>query len=278
MNHNGAGVDKEQEEAPLPVIFVQENQTAKQFCLNFFAQFDQSRNQQIPLYYKDVSQVSFEGSMIPGGAQGFIQRLDQMGLPAQAKHRIVTVDCQPSMAGGGSLLVLVTGEFVGQQFSQVLHLVPNPSAGAGAFYVHNDMLRVGNNNPFNCGAGTQQVVAQDFIKFYYPTYDANRQALAPLYRPSSSYSFEQVNIQNSVETIMRKLCDMPQVTHDLTSLTVDVMQVMPGNSSMLLLFVTGRMLIQEESNPLNFTEVFLLAQENGQGYFIANQIFKFKYG
>lgn len=271
---NGAGVDREQDEPALPVIFVQENATAKQFCLDFFARFDQSRQQQIPMFYRDASQVSFEGSFIPGGAQGFIQRLDQMGLPAQAKHRIVTVDCQPSMAGGGSLLVLVTGEFVGQQFSQVLHLVPN---GQGSYYVHNDMLRVGANNPFNCSEGTQQV-AKAFIEYYYPTYDGSRQALAALYRASSSYSFEQTSIQGSVETIMKKLCDMPQVQHDLTSLTVDAMQVMQGNNSMLLLFVTGRMLIQEESNPLNFTEVFLLVQEGGAGYFIGNQVFKFKYG
>lgn len=250
-----------------PPLFDQETTGANQFIRNYYSSFDSNR-QSILNFLKDVSQVSFEGTTLTGG-QAFLQRLNQLGLPSGSTHRVVTVDAQPSSAGQGAILIFVTGEYVGQQFSEVLQLVGT----GGNYYIHNDIFRVGNTNPFNVPEAAKTVI-KSFIEFYYSTYDSNRAALVSLYRPQSCYTTETIRLRGA-EKILEQLQSLPGVQHDPSSITADVQQV--NGNQILLVFVTGRLLLAEESNPLNFSETFLLLQE-GQNYFVGNHIFKFKYG
>lgn len=157
-----------------------------------------------------------------------------------------------------------------RRFSEVFQLV---TPAGGSMYVHNDVFRVGNANPFNVSPAAQ-TVGKGFIEYYYATYDANRAQLASIYRASSCYTFESDRLQG-VQAIMEKLNNSPGVTHDPSSLTADVLQV--NGNALLLVFITGRLQLSGESNPLNFTETFMLVQE-GAGYFVGNHVFKFKYG
>ena len=54
---------------------------------------------------------------------------------------------------------------------------------------------------------------------------------------------------------MEKLATLPRVVHDAASLTCDAQQV--NGNQIVLIFVSGRLSI-DESNPLNFSETFLL--------------------
>ncbi len=62
-----------------------------------------------------------------------------------SRHRIQTLDAQPTPAGGG-VVVFVGGEILVDEeerplrFSQVFVLMPLP--GGGSYYIHNDMFRL----------------------------------------------------------------------------------------------------------------------------------------
>lgn len=249
-----------------PPMFEQETALATQFVNQYYSVFDTNRAQLVAMF-RDQSQISFEGGTVQGGSV-FINKLDQFGLPPKAAHRVVTVDAQPSAAGSGAILVFVTGEYVGQQFSEVFQLV-----NQGSYYVHNAMFRVGNTNAFNVPEPSK-TVAKQFIEFYYTTFDTNRQALAQMYRPQSNFTLEDTKVQGP-QAIMERLAEMPEVQHDPASLTADVQQV--NGNALLLIFVTGRLVLKDETNPLNFTETFQIVQDGGS-YFIGNHMFKFKYG
>jgi hypothetical protein len=249
-----------------PPLWDRETQMAKSFVQQFYNTFDTNRAA-LASMYRDASQISFEGGTVQG-ANNFLQRLSQLGLPPGAQHRIVTVDAQPSVAGAGALLVFVTGEYVGQQYSEVFHIVD-----AAGMYVHNDIFRVGPTNPFNVPEAAKAVVKQ-FIEYYYSTFNTRRGDLGNLYRSQSCYTFEDSRLQGP-GPILERLQQMPGLQHDSSSITADVQQV--NQNQLLLVFVTGRLLLSDEANPLNFAETFQLVQE-GQGYFVGNHMFKFKYG
>jgi hypothetical protein len=254
------------QQAP-PAPFQQEKAVARQFVEAYYRAFDTNRAG-VAGFFRDASTVSFEGSTVQG-AQGFLAKLQQMGLPPQCAHRIVTLDAQPSQAGGGAILVFVTGELLGQQFAEVFQLVPEAQA---SFYVHNNVFRVGATNGFNVPAAAVDV-AKPFIEYYFRTYDTQRTSLAALYRQQSVFSFED-DVRQGPAAIMEKIAAMPRVAHDAASITCDVQQV--NGNALLLVFLTGRLSI-DEAHPLNFSETFLLVQE-GQSYFVGNDIFRLKYG
>ncbi len=180
-----------------------------------------------------------------------------------------TVDAQPILAWPGSILILVTGNCGnGKLFSQAFHLVPGPRC------VLHYAFRTSSANNFNVVPEAMSV-SKSFIEHYYTTYDsANRAALAGLYRLNSCCTFESEGCVG-VASISQKLMSLPRARHDAASLTADVIQ-MSGNA-MLLVFITGRLQLDGELNPLGFTEAFVLVRD-GASFYACNQIFKFKYG
>ncbi|KAI3632947.1 hypothetical protein MIR68_009022 [Amoeboaphelidium protococcarum] len=120
-----------------------------------------------------------------------------------------------------------------------------------------------------------KAIANEFVKYYYSTFDASRANLAPLYKSQSMLTFEGQEFQGS-EKIVEKLSSLPfqKVAHKVT--TVDVQ---PGNTSgnSILVAVTGQLLVDNESNPQFFSQVFQLNNDGSGNWFVFNDVFRLNY-
>ncbi|XP_057755378.1 nuclear transport factor 2B-like [Arachis stenosperma] len=114
----------------------------KAFVEHYYTTFDNDGAGLVNLYQQDSSMLSFEGQKIQG-AKNIATKLTSLPFN-QCVYSITTVDCQPSSAPNG-MLVLVSGnvQLAGQQhalkFSQMFHLLPTPQ---GSCYVSNDIFRL----------------------------------------------------------------------------------------------------------------------------------------
>ncbi|KHJ32352.1 putative nuclear transport factor 2 [Erysiphe necator] len=117
-------------------------------------------------------------------------------------------------------------------------------------------------------------IAQEFTQFYYNQFDLDRSTLATLYRDESMLTFETSSVQGAVN-IVEKLCSLPfsKVKHDITTLDAQPSGLHRG----ILILVTGRLLLEEEERPMNFTQVFQLNPNGAGSYFVYNDIFKLVY-
>ncbi|KAJ1328631.1 hypothetical protein BSLG_010363 [Batrachochytrium salamandrivorans] len=156
------------------------------------------------------------------------------------------------------------------------------------------------------------VIAKSFVDFYYASFDRNRAELAPLYvgfglsltivmmlgldSPISYYVYMFTNAtpcwyvgeqkegsmlsfegqQYAGSAIVQKLVELPFQTVRHQVVTIDAQ---PSNPSAgpLLVTVTGRLLVDEEQNPMHFSQTFQLVPE-GTSYYIFNDIFRLNYG
>ncbi|KAL9116292.1 MAG: hypothetical protein Q9187_007184 [Circinaria calcarea] len=117
-------------------------------------------------------------------------------------------------------------------------------------------------------------IAQQFIQFYYSTFDADRKNLAALYREPSMLTFESAPVRG-VTGIIEKLVSLPfqKITHEVTTLDAQ-----PSNETGgILVMVTGALLVDEEQRPMKYTQVFQLLPADGS-YFVFNDVFKLIYG
>ncbi|KAF3184001.1 Nuclear transport factor 2 [Orbilia oligospora] len=116
-------------------------------------------------------------------------------------------------------------------------------------------------------------VAEQFITYYYQTFDSNRQGLSGLYRPTSLLTFESSQTQGAAD-ITEKLVGLPfqKVEHQVA--TKDA-QPLPGGSGIVVL-VTGALKVDDSPAPLSFAQTFILLPEGGS-YFVAHDIFKLVY-
>ncbi|CAD7696083.1 unnamed protein product [Ostreobium quekettii] len=110
-----------------------------------------------------------------------------------------------------------------------------------------------------------EAVAKAFCEHYYNTFATNRQALHSLYHASSVMTFEGAKCQGQ-DQIVQKLTSLPfaQVKHQRDSLDV---QPSPGGG--ILVFVTGKLMTEGQSNPTRFSQTFHLAQM-GQSFVVTN--------
>ncbi|KAL6936523.1 Nuclear transport factor 2 [Hanseniaspora guilliermondii] len=117
-------------------------------------------------------------------------------------------------------------------------------------------------------------LAQQFTEFYYNQFDQDRSQLGNLYRNESMLTFETSQVQG-VASIVEKLTSLPfqKVTHRIT--TLDAQPCSPQGD--VLVMITGELLIDEETNPQRFSQVFHLIPD-GQSYYVFNDIFRLNYG
>jgi hypothetical protein len=115
--------------------------------------------------------------------------------------------------------------------------------------------------------GDIQTVGRSFVDFYYAAFDRNRAELDALYKDHSMLSFEGQQFQGK-QQILQKLVALPfqKVQHRVA--TVDVQPSNPQQGP-LLVFVTGQLLVDEESNPQQFSQTFQLVPE-GSSYYVFN--------
>merc|ERR1711916_277279 len=115
-----------------------------------------------------------------------------------------------------------------------------------------------------------QAVAQQFVQFYYNQFDADRSGIASLYTDQSMLTFEDKKAQG-VQNIVQIFVGLgfSQVKHVVTSIDA---QPSPGDG--ILVFVSGNVHIDGNTNPVKFSQVFNL-QPNGSGsFFILNDIMR----
>jgi len=116
-------------------------------------------------------------------------------------------------------------------------------------------------------------LAKQFSDFYYNTFDSDRTLLTNLYRPQSLLTFEASKYEGA-QNITEKLVSLPfqKVAHRVS--TLDAQPNGMGNGAIVM--VTGELLIDEETNPQRFSQVFHLAQD-GDSFFVLNDIFRLNY-
>ncbi|GAD99155.1 nuclear transport factor 2 [Paecilomyces variotii No. 5] len=117
-------------------------------------------------------------------------------------------------------------------------------------------------------------IAQQFVDFYYKTFDENRAGLAALYRDQSMLTFETSSVQGTAG-IVEKLTSLPfqKVAHQLATLDAQP----SSESGGILVMVTGALLIDEEQKPMSYTQSFQLLPDGAGSYFVFNDIFRLIY-
>ncbi|KAJ1830534.1 Nuclear transport factor 2 [Coemansia sp. RSA 2711] len=115
-------------------------------------------------------------------------------------------------------------------------------------------------------------VAKQFTDFYYQTFDADRKGLAALYRDMSMMTWEGVQVTGAVGIVDKLSLPFQRIQHKVT--TIDAQPSLPGTETMIIC-VTGQLLIDEETQPQQFTQMFQLVNDNG--FFVYNDIFRLNY-
>ncbi|KIX08284.1 uncharacterized protein Z518_02940 [Rhinocladiella mackenziei CBS 650.93] len=116
-------------------------------------------------------------------------------------------------------------------------------------------------------------IAQQFVEFYYKTFDSDRTQLAALYRNNSMLTFEKDPFQGT-QSIIEKLTNLPfqKVQH-----RVDTTDAQPSNETGgILVLVTGALMVDDQPQPMSYVQVFNLVPEGGS-YFVQNDVFRLVY-
>ncbi|USP74023.1 hypothetical protein yc1106_01297 [Curvularia clavata] len=122
-------------------------------------------------------------------------------------------------------------------------------------------------------------IAQQFVQFYYETFDKNRAGLASLYKESSMLTFEQQPTQGSA-AIVEKLQHDANVCKNLPFQEIqhrtDTVDAQPSADDGIMVLVTGALMIAGESKPMSFTQAFQLKNAEGS-WFVLNDVFRLVY-
>jgi hypothetical protein len=115
-------------------------------------------------------------------------------------------------------------------------------------------------------------IAQQFVEFYYKTFDENRAGLASLYRDPSMLTFEAQPTQGTA-AIVEKLQNLPfqQIQH-----RTDTVDAQPSADDGIMVLVTGALMLGGESKPMSFTQAFQLKNDSGNWY-VLNDVFRLVY-
>ncbi|EAW09625.1 nuclear transport factor 2 family protein [Aspergillus clavatus NRRL 1] len=119
-----------------------------------------------------------------------------------------------------------------------------------------------------------QSIAQQFVQFYYQTFDSNRQSLAGLYRDQSMLTFETSSVQG-VAGIIEKLTALPfqKVQHQIATFDAQPSNEQGG----IFVMVTGGLLVDEEQKPMSYAQTFQLLPDGQGSYFVLNDMFRLIY-
>ncbi|MES1907564.1 MAG: hypothetical protein MHM6MM_000661 [Cercozoa sp. M6MM] len=124
------------------------------------------------------------------------------------------------------------------------------------------------------GADPNQI-AQQFVQYYYSTFDSNIQGLAALYRPESFLTYEADQVVGK-DAIIAHLTSRPftKIAHQVTSVRA---QPIPQSGGLMIL-VNGDLKVDDEEYPTKFAQVFHLLPAAGNQFWVQNDIFSLNYG
>lgn len=121
---------------------------------------------------------------------------------------------------------------------------------------------------------TPQQIAQQFVEFFYQTFDSNRNGLAALFKEESSLTLGDQDCVQGSALIMEKLTSLgAQTVHRITSF--DVQPSVSPNA--ILVVVTGEISI-DGAGAMKFSETFQLVAAVAGQFYVHNDIFKLNYG
>lgn len=119
------------------------------------------------------------------------------------------------------------------------------------------------------------MIGQSFVQFYYSTFDSDRTKLGALYKDSSLLNFDGAICQGP-NAIVGKLESLKfqSVKHEIKSM--DFMPCAVG----ILVLVCGDLKVDNEANPIKFSQTFLLSptDASGSNFFIQSDMFRLNYG
>ncbi|KAF2026150.1 NTF2-like protein, partial [Setomelanomma holmii] len=118
---------------------------------------------------------------------------------------------------------------------------------------------------------------EQFVEFYYATFDTNRAQLAGLYRDQSMLTFEAQGTLGTAAIVEKLQQNLPfqQIQH-----RTDTIDAQPVGEDGVLVLVTGALLVEGSDRPMGFTQSFQLRKEvaNGQeNWYVFNDIFRLVY-
>jgi hypothetical protein len=126
-------------------------------------------------------------------------------------------------------------------------------------------------------------VAREFVKVYYQTFTSNRAGLGTLYQPHSMLTFEGQQCIGS-QAIAERLSSLPLFKVEPSIDTLDVQpsaapgSLAPGHPPSMLICITGRLVIDNESCPQRFSQTFHLVAGPAGNYYVLNDVFRLNYG
>ncbi|ETI21325.1 hypothetical protein G647_07671 [Cladophialophora carrionii CBS 160.54] len=113
-------------------------------------------------------------------------------------------------------------------------------------------------------------MGEQFVEFYYKTFDSDRTQLAALYRDKSMLTFEKEQFMGT-QSILEKLTNLPfqKVQH-----RIDTTDAQPFNEQGgILVLVTGALMVDDQQHPMSYVQTFSLVPEGGS-YFVFNDVFR----
>lgn len=115
-------------------------------------------------------------------------------------------------------------------------------------------------------------VAKAFALHYYDTFKTNRPGLASLYQNESIMTWEGTRHIGQA-AIVQHLVGLPfqKVSHEIKT-----MDAQPSYSGGVIVFITGHILPDAETNPTKFSQIFHLVQVAGR-YVVSNDMFRLNY-
>ena len=116
-------------------------------------------------------------------------------------------------------------------------------------------------------------IGKQFVQHYYQVFKTDRASLGRLYHGESVLNYQQKVIVGQ-QAIAQHLQGLPFGNIDFQFTAVDCQ---PTVSAGVLVFVTGKLITEGETRPLNFSQVFLLVNANGS-WLLSNDIFSLNYG
>lgn len=122
-------------------------------------------------------------------------------------------------------------------------------------------------------AADPEAVGKAFLEYYYSIFQTARQNLAGLYQDASMLTFEGQKFQGA-QAIVQKLSSLPFQQCRVTPATMDFQ---PSVSGGIIVFVTGQIQTEGESNAIKFSQVFHLAPLNNS-FVVTNDMFRLNYG
>ena len=115
-----------------------------------------------------------------------------------------------------------------------------------------------------------QEVGQGFVGQYYQFFSTNRPSLAGVYRPNSLMTWAGQQMQGA-DAIMERFSTL---AFNQAQFKTEDIDCHPSVSGGVIVVVNGEVLIEGEEHPLKFNDVFHLALDQANSWYISNQLFR----